>query len=124
MANQVLLIDDDTDEHELFSEQLTEYDKNFEVISAYNGLQAFRILEKISPYCIFLDINMPIMNGLQVLKKLKGDERLKDIPVYVYSTSDGYNSKKPAIKLGALDYFQKPESSQELGKIFKSVFGV
>ncbi|MBV9963026.1 MAG: response regulator [Parafilimonas sp.] len=119
----VMLIDDDADEHELFQQQLAEFDKSIELISAHDGQEALKMLGKAIPEFIFLDINMPKMNGLQVLKQLKDDTGLKEIPVYIYSTSDGFNSKKPAIKLGAVNYFKKPGNPQELQNIFKAVLG-
>lgn len=122
MTKSVLLIDDDTDEHDLFIQQLSEFNKNIQVISAYNGPQAFKILDKTLPGYIFLDINMPIMNGLQVLEKLKGHDELKQIPVYMYSTSDGYHSKKPALTLGAVGYFRKPNDFSGMRKMFELVF--
>ena len=123
MIKSVMLIDDDLDEHELFIGQLAEYNKSMNVISAYDGPQAFDMLYKILPDCIFLDINMPKMNGLQVLKQLKHDARLQQIPVFIYSTSDGYRSKKPALELGAALYLKKPANPEDLLKIFGSVFG-
>lgn len=117
-----MLIDDDIDEHDLFKLQLEAYNNSFEILSAYNGNHAFTMLEKTAPDYIFLDINMPGMNGLQVLEKLKDQEKLKEIPVFMYSTSDGYRSRKPALRLGALRYFQKPADIEGLQTIFKKVF--
>ena len=122
MTKEVMLIDDDLEDHQLFAERLAEYNESIKVIPAYDGPEALKILEKASPDYIFLDMNMPKMNGLEVLEKLKEHETLKSIPVYIYSTSDGYITGRPAIKLGAVQYFQKPENSEGLKIIFTSVF--
>jgi CheY-like chemotaxis protein len=119
----IMLIDDDNDEHELFMQQLAELNQSIQLISAHDGPEAFKLLTNVTPDYIFLDINMPKMNGLQVLKRLKDDKGLKEIPVYIYSTSDGFNSKEPALKLGAVHYFQKPSNPQELQNIFNYVLG-
>ena len=122
MIKKILLIDDDKDDQEIFVEQATEFSKSIEVVSAYNGFEAFEMLKKALPDCIFLDVNMPIMDGLEVLEKLKADQHLKHIPVSMYSTSDGYETRKSALKLGAAHYFQKPYSVNELQQIFQTVF--
>ena len=124
MEKTVLLIDDDIEDHELFISLLKEYDPAFKVISAMNGKQGMELIERKKPGIVFLDINMPGMNGMEVLRKIKSKDSLKDIPVCMYSTSDGFNSKPAAMKLGAIKYFSKPNSPKGFVKVFNDVFGV
>src|SRR5215218_1222243 len=110
MKTRVLLIDDDNEDQEIFIQQLAQYNPGIEVISAYNGKDALNLVSKINPNYIFLDINMPGMNGIDVLKKIKKTATIKNIPVFMYSTSDGFKSKLAAARLGVSQYFRKPDS--------------
>ena len=86
----ILLVDDDFDDCELFTEIVKEIDRASKVISLHDGIEALRYLNEEgapTPDLIFLDINMPRMNGKQVLIVLRKDERFSRIPVIIYSTS-------------------------------------
>ena len=122
MLTRVLLVDDDNEDQEIFIQQLARYYPGIEVISAYNGKDALRMLSKSKPNYIFLDINMPGMNGMDVLKKIKEIHTTKDIPVFMYSTSDGFNSKPTAFDLGVMQYFRKPDSEHGFQRMFSEVF--
>ncbi len=122
MNNIFLLIDDDADDSELFREALEETDKSIPLHCAENGEEALKLLNEINkPGIIFLDINMPRMNGWECLKKLKANESYKHIPVIMYSTSSHQREVDIAIDLGALSFFTKPHSYSELKAMIKSV---
>src|SRR5882762_9611818 len=98
-----LLIDDDTDDRELFSEALATVDPVIVCDQATDGAEALdrlRRSELCEPDIIFLDINMPVMNGWQFLTKLKSEEKYKHIPVIVYSTSSNQKDKRIADEMG------------------------
>jgi CheY-like chemotaxis protein len=104
-----LLVDDDADDIEIFCEALKQIDNSITLITAHNGNDALQILSSdilAKPDHIFLDINMPLMNGLDCLQKIRNEEKL-DIPVTVYTTSKHYGEYNRAIQLGA-DFLQKP----------------
>jgi CheY-like chemotaxis protein len=122
MKKVILLIDDDTEDQEVFISQLREYDPAINVVSAFTGKQGIDLLLKTKPHMVFLDINLPGMNGIDVLKKIKTNNVLQNIPVFMYSTSDGFNSKPEALKLGAAKYFRKPHTVTGFMKIFKDAF--
>lgn len=106
----ILLAEDDKDDRELFSEALAKINPDTAVHFAENGNEALVKLEAMStkPDMIFLDINMPVMNGWQCLKALKADEKFMDIPVVVYSSSSHHREKNIALEMGALLFFTKP----------------
>jgi len=122
METTVLLIDDDKDDQEIFQKELKKFNSSIKFLSAYNGQEGLDILNKHSADYIFLDINMPVMNGIDALKLIKKDESLKNIPVIIYSTSDGRAYKKMALDLGASSYFTKPTSIMGLHKMFSQIF--
>ncbi len=76
--------------------------------SAENGLQALEMVRSEAPDIILLDIMMPIMDGFQVLSRLKADEATRNIPVIVISAGKELESVVRGIQLGAEDYLPKP----------------
>ena len=115
--NKVLfIVDDDVDDIQLFIEAVNEIDNSMGCSSAKNGEDALAKLqasEKL-PDIIFLDLNMPKLDGKQCLIKLKKDPRLKDIPVVIYSTSSSPKDMEEMEKLGAIFYLVKPETFTDL----------
>jgi CheY-like chemotaxis protein len=86
----ILLVDDDFDDCELFTEIVKEIHPTSVVETLHDGIEALKYLNEEGnglPDLIFLDINMPRMNGKQLVLVMKNDDRLKNIPVTVYSTS-------------------------------------
>lgn len=119
-----LIVDDDTDDRELFCEALGEVLPESICYSAPNGRKAILALEsgEISlPDLIFLDINMPVMNGWQCLSLLKENEAFKNIPVIVYSTSSYPEDIEKAQRLGALCFFSKPSNFKDLKQSLRLV---
>src|SRR3954470_20640516 len=84
----IILADDDADDRELFREALNETHKTM-FKTAKDGLSLMQLLKdgKELPDAIFLDLNMPRMNGHECLKEIKKDKHLRKIPVLIYSTS-------------------------------------
>jgi CheY-like chemotaxis protein len=112
-ASRLLLADDDKDDRDLFSEALASLDPAIRYEGAEDGQQVLQLLSDNHtdlPAIIFLDINMPVMNGWEVLRKVKSDSRYLHIPVIVYSTASGENVKRVAAELGAVCFVTKPDS--------------
>jgi CheY-like chemotaxis protein len=119
-----LLVEDDSDDTELFTEAIGAVDASVLCYSAADGREALAKLNAKSigaPDLIFLDINMPGMNGWQLLNRLKSDQSYKDIPVIMYSTSSQIKDIKNASASGALCFFTKPNSFLKLKKILEVV---
>lgn len=92
----VFLIDDDADDRELFAEALAAEHPSVLFEQAENGATAFEKLKSGSfkPDLIFLDLNMPIMDGRTFLKKIKAEPDYQNIPVVIYSTSSSEIDKQ------------------------------
>lgn len=120
MKKIFLLADDDGDDQQLFREALEAVDPTVVCYCAASGLEALDILSKAEkPHLIFLDVNMPGMNGWQCLKAIKATEAYKHIPVLMYSTSAHQRDVEIALDLGALCFFTKPHNFNELKNILK-----
>jgi CheY-like chemotaxis protein len=109
-GNFFFIVDDDPDDQELFIEALKGIDEFCEWESTFNGEEAIEKLKRMTrlPDFIFLDLNMPRMNGKQFLAYIKNSGRFQDIPVVIYSTSSDQKDMQETTDLGAVYFLQKP----------------
>jgi len=82
----ILAVDDDSEDLELFSDAITIINPNFKCIKARDGFEALSILENTRPDVLFLDVNMPKMNGKECLNEIRKVHSLREIPIVMYST--------------------------------------
>ena len=120
----ILLIDDDEDDRWLFEEALRRTAPKVKCITAAGGLEAIAFLNhsEVLPDLIFLDLNMPGMDGKKCLSLLKQNEKLASITVIVYTTSDFYKDRDDAMRLGASEFIIKPADYKELCVILQDRF--
>jgi CheY-like chemotaxis protein len=126
LQNQLLfLVDDDMDDHEIFKSALAKVDEDLELITAVNGYEALTLLTtaNILPDYIFVDLNMPRMGGLQFLKEIKKSDKLKNIPVIIYTTSSNPMDAAKTKELGAVSFITKPSRFSELCSLLRSLIG-
>ncbi|AYB34913.1 response regulator [Chryseolinea soli] len=85
----IMVVDDDPDDIDLFKDALSEVDDSCRLVVANDGEEALRQLREssVDPDIIFLDYNMPVMNGIRCLTSLKQDPLLRNIPVVMHSTT-------------------------------------
>jgi CheY-like chemotaxis protein len=122
MTTRVLLIDDDVDEHEVFSSALKNYNKNIICITANSWAESDTLLKYFRPDVVFIDMNMPITNGIDSLKKIKEIPDLKNARLYVYSAGLYAAHEKEALQLGALGWIKKPSDVKGYEMLFKKLF--
>ena len=121
----VVLADDDKDDQELFQDALTEANIPVALATVDNGQQLMDHLKDPSepnPDIIFLDINMPVKNGKEVLAEIKSDETLNEIPIVMLSTSGHVKDVEDTFTAGANLYVQKPGSFKSLIIFLKKIF--
>ena len=120
-----LLIDDDFDDQEIFSIALRAADPAGDCIFANDGEHAVRLLknEPIHPLIIFIDINMPRMNGVDCLKEIKKLNHFAKTPVFMISTAANPAIIEECKNLGAIDYIIKSPSLAELEKRLSGIIG-
>ena len=117
----VLIVDDDPDIVDIISICLK--DSNIFSEKSYNGLQALEKAKSKRIDLILLDINMPGMNGFEVIKQLKEDEKTSVIPIVVLTgTYISEDDKKHGLTLGVNKYLTKPFSADDLVKEIKGAF--
>jgi adenylate cyclase len=105
-AASILVVDDDEGNREMLARRLVRL--GFNVGRAENGRRALEMLRAEKFDLMLLDIQMPELNGYEVLEQLKADASLRNLPVIVLSTSDETEGVARAIELGAEDYLPKP----------------
>jgi CheY-like chemotaxis protein len=119
-----MLIDDDPDDQLFFLDamKLIRPDLQCELVSSCQ--EAFRALEKPPiPDYIFMDLNMPVMNGFDCLVYLKSQEKYRNIPVVIFTTSKNIQDISKTRQLGAKHFLTKPDDfnvlCRKLGKIIQ-----
>ena len=113
----LLIVDDDPDDRAFFIEAAREVDEGIECMTAGNGQKALEILrngDTLLPDLIFMDIRMPLMNGKKCLFEIKNDDRLKHIPVIIYTTSKVIEESIELKKMGACHFISKPGNADEI----------
>jgi CheY-like chemotaxis protein len=119
-----LLVDDDTDDVLLFEEVLKEVSKSIRLITSSNGIEALDFLTKNQgnlPKLIFLDLNMPRMDGKECLKAIKQDPTFSHVPVIMYTTSSQSRDIEETMMLGAVCFITKPSSVSDLRNIIATI---
>jgi len=116
MNKSILLIDDDIDDQEFFMEAAKEVDDTMDCYLASSCEEGLALLNnmKVVPDYIFLDLNMPKVDGKKCLLELKKSARLKDIPVVIYSTSSLKKDIEETKAMGAVHFMTKPAAFREL----------
>ena len=122
--NKVLYVDDDPDDRMLLSDAFREASPDFETIEVGSGAEALKYLQERSssdlPCLVILDLNMPGMSGKEVLLEMRKSEKLRELPVVVFTTSSNPVDKKEFAALG-IDMITKPASFAELTKMVKKL---
>src|SRR6478752_1532881 len=106
VRKKILLIDDDKDDQVNFCRCINEIDSAIECLIANNGMEAMLHLRTINPKpaLIFLDLNMPLMNGYEYLENLREQEVYDHIPVIIFTTSQTEEDVERCRKLGAAKF--------------------
>jgi CheY-like chemotaxis protein len=127
LYKQLFIIDDDMEDQEIFMEALKEVDPNIQCFTAISGEEAFKQLQTemlMLPDIIFLDMNMPKLNGKQVLREIRKTKSLYQVPVIMYSTSFAPNDIEEIKQLGAVHHLLKPARFDDLCRALEHVLAI
>jgi CheY-like chemotaxis protein len=112
MTKTILVVDDDSEIRDVA--ELVLKGGGYSVRTASNGLEALDSVRAQSPDLVLLDVNMPEMDGWEVLRSIKSDAALRAVPVVMFTVKMEFRDKVHALQDGALDYITKPFSYDDL----------
>ena len=118
---KVLIVDDEPFNVDVLQQELEELE--YQTITASNGQEALDKIQSQQPDLILLDLMMPVLDGFAVLKEIKDDDALRDIPVIIVSAASDSKSIVKGIKQGADDYITKPIDAESLKSKLKDHLG-
>ncbi|HZY82230.1 MAG TPA: ATP-binding protein [Cyclobacteriaceae bacterium] len=110
-APSILIVDDNSDMRKHIRSLL---EKEFNVFTAPNGLEALRVIREEDPDLVISDVMMPVMDGIQLLKTVKSDPATSNVPVILLTARAGEESRIDGYDTGADDYLVKPFAANEL----------
>jgi len=108
---RILVVDDSTISLKTIDNILSD---KYETVTVKSGEKALGILEKITCNLVLLDLQMPDMNGHEVCKKIKSNEKTKNIPVIFLTATNDIRNQREAIAEGAIDFINKPVKPEAL----------
>src|SRR5688572_386243 len=106
MTAKVLIVDDESDLLE--SVEIMLVAKGFNVLKGLNGQQAIELADREQPDIILMDVMMPVMDGIEACKQIKGSERTRQIPLLLITAISDIDSKVKGLTSGADDFVTKP----------------
>jgi two-component system chemotaxis response regulator CheY len=123
MLRKILAVDDSALIHQMYKLFLSRY-KNCKLVSAMNGVEALdKLAQEAEIDLILLDINMPVMNGLEFLQRVQKESAYKDIPVIIISTEGKEEDTVRGLKMGAKGCVKKPFQASELHSLIEKITG-
>ena len=123
----ILLGEDDKDDQEMLKDVFESIDNSFILLFVNNGKELMSALSKLGdhlPCLIVLDYNMPEMNGAEILREINKEDKYREIPKLVWSTSGADMYKKNCLELGAMEYLIKPTKISDLEEMVKYMLSI
>lgn len=122
ISKLILFIDDDVDDRELFCQTALEVDSSIDCFCAKDGISAIDKLDNekdFTPDFIFIDLNMPKMDGIECLAKIREFPRLNNAKIFMYSTAFNPRIEEQALQMGATGVLVKPSTLNELSDFLR-----
>ena len=115
MSKVVLIVEDDVRNMKLFRDLLQHH--GFAILEATNGKEGVKLALEKSPDLILMDIQMPVMDGLEATRIIKADSRTKGIPIVALTSYAMKGDRERVLKVGCDEYISKPVDIRELTKM-------
>jgi two-component system chemotaxis response regulator CheY len=117
----ILVVDDSSTMRSLVATNLSEWG-DFEIVEAGSGFEALKILPSRKVDLILTDINMPDINGLELISFVKSNPIYRHIPLIIITTEASEEDRQKGLELGAKEYIIKPFKMEELRRAIRKVF--
>ncbi len=122
MNKKVMVVEDSSTMRSLIVDTIEDL-TGYEAVEVKNGIEALKTLPTQKFDLIITDINMPNINGLEVVSFVKGHPEYKSIPMIIVSTEQGEKEIQKGLALGASEYLTKPFLPENLKKVIQKVMG-
>lgn len=119
-SNTIIYVDDDEDDRDIFTEVIRAVRPDLQLVLAKDGTDALCKLQTHSPRCVYIDMNMPKMNGMQLLEILKGEPQFSAIPAIILTTALTPHQTDQLRRLGAVDFLIKPSSFEAYKNLLRN----
>ncbi len=123
----ILLADDDEDDRLIFKDAINEVKVKTKITMVNDGVQLMEYLQETEdelPHVVFLDLNMPRKGGIECLKEIRNNAKLKDLSIAIYSTSASEEDIEDTFVKGANIYIKKPNDFTTLVKVLGEVITI
>jgi len=121
--HRVLIVEDSPTMRQLLVFALRRL-KDVEIVEAQDGMDGLRRVSNDHFDIALIDINMPVMDGLKLIRLMRGEDNLKGIPIVVITTEGASEDRERAIALGANEYLTKPIQANRVLEVVKSLLKV
>lgn len=121
MAKKILIVEDNPNNRLLIRDILAHH--SYEIFEAVNGAEGVKAAKEKMPDLIFMDIQMPVMNGLEAIKILKADPSTKQIKIIALTSFAMQGDREKILAAGANEYLSKPFDTRKLPGIVERVLG-
>jgi two-component system chemotaxis response regulator CheY len=122
MKKAILVVDDSPATRSLIASRFAQWG-DFEFIEAGTGFEALKVFPGQTIDLVVTDINMPDINGLELIRYLKQNPRTSGIPLIIISTEANPREQEKGLALGAMRYLVKPFSDEDIREVVEAVFG-
>lgn len=119
---QVVLVEDDRDTKDLILRAFRRVGRD-EIVHAEDGAAGIDILGRLAaiPDLVLLDLKLPSIDGFEVLRRIRATDRLRNVPVVIFSSDDDPASRERGLALGASEYMVKPVDSTQLNQVIATM---
>lgn len=120
----ILIADDDKDDYFILKDAASKAGETLKISYVGNWLELYRFIAKALPDVLFLDINMPVKDGIECLKLLRNERKYDQIPIMMYSTSLNKADIDKAYQNGANYFIVKPNAINDITNIIKKLIAM
>ncbi len=125
MIRDVLIVDDSATIRQMVKKTMAMAGLDVgEIYEASNGIEALAQLNDHPVAAMLVDINMPTMNGIQLLTRMEQNEQLKEVPIVIVSTEGSKQRIQQMEEFGAFGFIRKPFQPEQLRDVLKPILGV
>ncbi len=123
MSYKILIVEDSPTMRQVLAFALKRLG-GVEIVEAQDGVDGLKKISKETFDLALIDINMPLMDGLKLVKLIRNDPRCKDVPIAMITTESGREDRERALNLGANEYLTKPVEQRDVLRVARNLLKI